>query len=389
MLTTVPADPHDNGPHLRVVQAEDADVLGAGRAPGRLKTAWTAADLMAMEFPPPRWAVPGILCEGVSLLCGPPKVGKSWLSLALGLAVASGGRAFDSIPVEGGPVLYLALEDTPRRLQSRIGTVLAGQPAPAALTLATSCPPLTQGGDEAIGNWLDRNRNARMVIIDVFAKIRGTSAPGASAYDADYTAVSRIKKVADHYGVAVLMVHHIRKAGTEDFLEAVSGTNGIAGAADATLVLKRPRGEADGVLHVTGRDVDEAEYALAFQPASGAWTMLDGPAGDHAMGETRATIVRWLRGNPGSSPKVIAEKTGIKPDLVKKTLQRMLGAGQVAADAGGRYRLPGAAGDTHAEGVPGVPGVPGPPVTSENATSSRGHLGDTLPVLPSDGGAAL
>ncbi|MFF0042566.1 hypothetical protein ACFYRG_41250 [Streptomyces mirabilis] len=41
------------------------------------------------------------------------------------------------------------------------------------------------------------------------------------------------------------------------------------------------RGHADGILHVTGRDVDEAEYALSFQPASGAWHLLDGPVTDH------------------------------------------------------------------------------------------------------------
>ncbi|MEU7872818.1 AAA family ATPase [Dactylosporangium sp. NPDC049140] len=389
--TTYDADQADDNrppaaPHLRVVDATDADVLGARRKPCRIKTSWSAADLMAMTFDPPRWAVPGIICEGVSLLCGPPKVGKSWMSLALGLAVAAGGRAFDSIPVEGGPVLYLALEDTPRRLQSRIATVLGGQPAPVALTLATACPPLPQGGDEAIANWLDRNRDARMVIIDVFAKLRGASAPGASAYDADYAAVGRVKKVADHYGVAVLMVHHVRKAASEDFLSEVSGTNGIAGAADATLVLKRPRGQADGVLHVTGRDVDEAEYALGFQPASGAWYMLDGPASDHAVGDTRAKILRWLRDNSGSRPKVVAEVTGTDYELVKKTLQRMLADGQVAADARGAYRLPGAAGDSPSRSVPPVPAVPEVPASSANVTEIQGHGGDPLSLWEPNGG---
>src|SRR5213078_2739030 len=104
--------------------------LSARRTPVRLRSAFTAADLMTMEFPPPTWAVPGILAEGVTLFCGPPKVGKSWLSLGLGLAVAAGGYAFDSIRVAGGPVLYLALEDTPRRLQARMGKLLGGQPAP-------------------------------------------------------------------------------------------------------------------------------------------------------------------------------------------------------------------------------------------------------------------
>nr|MDT0661915.1 AAA family ATPase [Micromonospora sp. DSM 115978] len=333
-------------PDLRVIHPGDdtpAEVIApVRREPGRIRTAWTAADLMAMDFPPPKWAVPGIISEGVNLLAGPPKVGKSWLSLGLGLTVATGGKAFGTIPTDPGPVLYLALEDTPRRLQSRIGKVLAGRPAPAGLTLATTCPPLPQGGDEAIAGWIDRNRTARMVIIDVFAKLRGASAPGMSAYDADYAAVGRAKKVADAYGLAIVLVHHVRKAGSDDFLEAVSGTNGLAGAADATLVLRRPRGTADGALHVTGRDVDEAEYALAFDPQAGAWHMLDGPAADHDLSDTRAAILRWLRTVPGSTPKAIAEGTGIGEANVKKTCGRMLEAGQVACDPGGRYRLPDA-----------------------------------------------
>ncbi|WP_189136023.1 ATP-binding protein, partial [Wenjunlia tyrosinilytica] len=169
--------------HLHAVPAPAEP--GKPPAPARPRTAWTADELMAMDFPEPRWAVPGIISEGVNLLCGPPKVGKSWLSLGLGLSVAVGGTAFDSVPVDGGPVLYLALEDTPRRLQSRMGKILGGQPAPNGLTLSTTCPPLPQGGTDAIAAWVERHRDARMVVIDVFAKVRGNSAPGASAYDAD------------------------------------------------------------------------------------------------------------------------------------------------------------------------------------------------------------
>ncbi|KAB8171125.1 AAA family ATPase [Streptomyces sp. 3MP-14] len=304
----------------------------------RVRTAWTADELLAAEFPEPRWAVPGILAEGVNLLAGSPKVGKSWLSLGLGLSVAAGGRAFDTVAVEGGPVLYLALEDTPRRLQTRMRKILGGQPAPANLTLATSCPPLPQGGGEAIAQWIERNADARMVIIDVFAKMRGPSAPGASAYDADYAAVGRAKSLADHYGLAVVLVHHVRKAGADDFLAEVSGTNGLAGAADATLVLKRARGQADGVLHVTGRDVDEAEYALRFHSAAGAWQLLEGPATDHTIGDTRAAILRHVRTHPGARPKDIADALpGLDPDTIRRTCSRMAADGQLTKDTKGRY----------------------------------------------------
>ncbi|MET7544763.1 AAA family ATPase [Streptomyces sp. NPDC005500] len=304
----------------------------------RPRTAWTADQLMATEFPEPKWAVPGILAEGVSLLAGPPKVGKSWLSLGLGLSVAAGGYAFDSVPVDGGPVLYLALEDTPRRLQGRMGKLLGGQKAPAGLTLVTECPPFPQGGSDAIAGWLDRNPDARLVVIDVFAKMRGQAPQGVSAYDADYVAVGYAKRIADHYGIAVVLVHHVRKMASEDFLTEVSGTNGIAGAADATLVLKRARGQADGILHVTGRDVNEAEYALQFQEASGAWHLLDGPASDHTIGDTRAAILRHVRANPGARPKDIADALPqVDTDTVRRTCSRMAADGQLTKDGSGRY----------------------------------------------------
>jgi len=81
------------------------------------RTSWTAAELRDLKFPEPRWAVPGIIPEGVTLLGGAPKIGKSWLALGLSLAIASGGKALGSVEVEPGAVLYLALEDTGRRLQ--------------------------------------------------------------------------------------------------------------------------------------------------------------------------------------------------------------------------------------------------------------------------------
>lgn len=117
-----------------------------------------------------------------------------------------------------------------------------------------------------------------------------------------------------------------------------SGTNGIAGAADATLVLKRARGQADGILHVTGRDVDEAEYALSFQPASGAWHLLDGPATDHTVGDTRAAILRHVRTHPGSKPKDMAGGLShVDIDTIRRTCARMAEAGQLTKDASGRY----------------------------------------------------
>ncbi|WP_431897354.1 AAA family ATPase [Nonomuraea sp. bgisy101] len=378
----VPVEKPDRGQLASVhpLQPPTSFATPATPTTAALRTSWTADELMAMTFPETKWAVPGVIAEGLNLLAGPPKVGKSWLSLGTAIAVAGGGKALEAIEVEPGPVLYLALEDTPRRLQNRMGKILQGKPAPKDLTLATSCPTLPQGGEQAIARWLERNVGARMVVIDVFAKVRGTTPPGLSAYDADYAAMGHAKRLADTFGVAVVLVHHVRKMGSDDFLEQVSGTNGLAGAADATLVLKRARGTADGVLHVTGRDVEEDEYAMAFQPAAGLWRLMDGPPEDHQLGETRAAIARYLRTNPNSPPKEIAEAIGRTRDTVKRTCARMAQDSQLCVDAAGRYRLPG----TESPGaVPAVPAVPEPPSTSDNATILRGQsalLG--VPAVP-------
>lgn len=306
-------------------------------APPKRRVAWSATDLMAATFPEPKWAVPGMICEGVNLFCGPPKVGKSWASLGLGLDVAAGGTAFGSIPVNAGPVLYLALEDTARRLQSRMRTLLDGNRPPEDLTIVTECPRLDNGGAERIDGWLTNHPTARLVVVDVFAKIRPAAAHGSNAYDADYAAIGAIKRLADKHAVAFLVVHHVRKAGSDDFLAEVSGTNGIAGAADATLVLKRGRGKADGLLHITGRDVEEVEHAFAFDPARGAWRLLDGDPRKLTQTDNHSTVHEWLLDNPESGPKAIAAGTGLLESTVKSTLDRGVKDGWFLSRGRGRW----------------------------------------------------
>jgi hypothetical protein len=307
---------------------------------------------MREEFPPVKWAVPGLLAEGLNLLAGAPKLGKSWLSLGFGADIANGDPVLGSIQVERGPVLYCALEDTGRRLQRRRRQMLAagGRAAPG-LTLETSCPTMTAGGVDVLKEWLEENPAARLVIIDTFEKMRGTDMPGSSAYSADYAAGARFKQLADHYGVPFLLIHHVRKQGAEDWQNLVSGTAGLTGAVDATLVLERARGQADGVLHVTGRDVEETDYAMSFDAHAGAWTKLDGPATDHFVADTRADILRLLREHGPLKPARIAEALDAKAPTVRKTCTRMANDGQLRVAADGTYRAP-TAGDT--EGTPGV-----------------------------------
>lgn len=231
----------------------------------------SAADLAGMAFPEPRWCVPGLLPAGFALLAAKPKVGKSWLALALGVAVASGGRALGGVRVDAGDALYLALEDHPRRLQERLERI--GDAWPARLHLATQWPRLGDGGISALDDWLTAHPQARLVIFDTLARLRPPHSRNGDAYAEDYAVGEAIKKVADDHGVCVLVIHHQRKLAADDAFDSVSGTTGLTGAADATLVLQRDRMTPTATLLLTGRDVLEQELALAWDAATCTWAL--------------------------------------------------------------------------------------------------------------------
>ena len=301
---------------------------------------FTAADLMGAEFPEPRWAVPGLVAEGLNLLVGSPKLGKSWLCLGLAIAVASGGKALGKIDVEQGAVLYAALEDNPRRLQSRLRLVLGQDAVPDDLHITTSLPRLPDL-HAMLADWLDATPGARLVIVDVLRKVRPVSDGRGNAYMEDYDSLGSLKQLADHYGVAFLVVHHTRKAADDsDVFNEVSGSTGLTGAADAILIAKRARNTAEAVLHVTGRDVTEQDYALVWHPDRCSWSLSEEPVYLATMSATRRQILDWLTDNDSGTPAQISEGTGIKANTVQQNVRRMVSDGQLDSDGQGTYFPP-------------------------------------------------
>jgi len=297
---------------------------------------FTAAELMRTTFPEPRWAVPGLVAEGLNLLVGSPKLGKSWLVLGLGVAVASGGMALGKVPVEQGSVLYAALEDTPRRLQGRLKAVLNGSPVPDGLHITTALPKAGEMVD-VVSEWLDDHEDARLVIIDVLRKVTPRT-DGRNSYEADYDAMSALKGLADRHSVAVIAVHHTRKQVDEtDVFNEVSGSTGLTGAADAILVAKRARNTAQAVLHVTGRDVTEQEYGLSWHAETCTWSLLDEPVAVATMSNTRRKVLAWVGDNEGDTPTQIATATLIALATVKQTVRRMVDDDQLDTDGDGHY----------------------------------------------------
>jgi hypothetical protein len=304
---------------------------------GRIPETVTAADLMASELPPVRWGVRGVLPEGVTLLAGKPKLGKSWLALGLCVAVAAGGVALGTRQVEQGDVLYLALEDNRRRLQKRLGKMLRG-PAPEGLEIATAWPKLDEGGVEALRAWLAEHPEARLVAVDTLAKIRPRTR-GQNVYQEDYAALEELLPLAAEHEVAIVVVHHTRKMAAADPLDEISGSTGLTGGVDGVLVLKRDRGKADAVLHVDGRDIEEpAEYALKWDAETAGWTIV-GDAEEYRMSEERKEILGVLvEAGEFLGPGEVADVLGKPRNTIKQRLWHMAQDRQVD-NRNGKYGI--------------------------------------------------
>jgi hypothetical protein len=279
---------------------------------------FTAADLLTMELPPPKWAVPGIVPEGVILLAGKPKLGKAWMALGLAVAIATGGRALATEHVDQGEVLYLALEDNQRRLQKRLRKLLASDAHLAGLHIALGWRRPDQGGVEDLNSWLKEHPDARLVVVGTLKKIRPRTSGNRSVYEVDYEALEPLLPLAAEHGVAIIVVHHTRKADADDPLDTITGSTGLTGGVDGALVLKRERGRADAFLHVTGRDIEEdAELALKWDADAAGWAII-GDAEEYRLSEKRAKIVRVLEetGEP-MTPTEVADVLGENVNSVK------------------------------------------------------------------------
>ncbi len=347
-----------------------------------LKNVLTAKELLARDFPEPEWIVPGIVPEGATVLAGKPKMGKSWLALGVALAVATGSVALGRGKVEPGSALYLALEDNPRRLQSRLKKLIPSGAAPERLVLADRWPRLGDGGLETLEAWLVSSPDARLIVIDTLAKFRN-GGNGRNVYKEDYEAVEPLVELAARHNVAVIIVHHLRKLAAEDPLDQVSGSMGLTGGADGALVLNRERGRADAYLYVTGRDIEEEqELALSWDATTATWKIA-GDAEEYRISKERQEIIECLRalGEP-AGPKEVSEVLGKTYNNVKQLLFKMGNDGDVRNIGSGKYVVTDNPGNHDNRDEPStVPDGPSTPPLSSDADRNEDSASRTAVTL--------
>ena len=168
------------------------------------------ASLMSRPLRPPNFVVDSLLSQGLHILAGSPKVGKSWLALWLAVTVAKGELVWN-MATKQGHTLYLCLEDSVLRIQNRMFEIT--EDAPDSVHFCTECSPIGQGLEEQIETFSADHPGTVLVIIDTLQMVRPIH---DATYANDYRDLSALKRLADRLGLAILLIHHLRKEKAEE-----------------------------------------------------------------------------------------------------------------------------------------------------------------------------
>jgi hypothetical protein len=292
-----------------------------------------AAELLHKDIPPPKWAVPDLFAEGVTILAGKPKKGKSTLAAGVLLAVSHGGVALGKIPVKQGEALYLALEDNEPRMQRRLQQMTDyGESAPPMgyFHIEYTWPRLDDGGINKLDRWMDQHPATRIIVIDTYKKVKPRQTnKNATLYDNDYEALLPLQAWASRRRVAVVVIAHTRKSSADDAADEISGSTGLTAVVDNLVVMRKTAEFTE--LHRSGRDyVDDTVWALKGDITTLRWT-IEGPLWEAKRSEERQRILDALQTLGGWRSSIeLADVTRQNRSTVRGLLHRMADSGDTA-----------------------------------------------------------
>lgn len=215
--------------------------------------------------------IDGLLYTGVYLFVGAPKVGKSFMMAQLAYHLSAGIPLW-GYEIKKCTVLYLALEDDYRRLQSRLYRMF-GTDSADNLYFATYANSISGGLDNQLRGFIADHSDTKLIIIDTLQKVREVGGESYS-YANDYQIIAKLKELAGAYGLCLLLVHHTRKQQADDKFDMISGTNGLLGAADGAFLLqKEKRTSNNATLEISGRDQQDQKLYLVRNQERLIWEL--------------------------------------------------------------------------------------------------------------------
>ena len=274
----------------------------------------TAADLLSTVFEPKEMCIQGLMPQGICILAGPQKVGKSFLALDICTSVASGQPVLGRETAQG-ECLYLGLEDTYRRLQSRL-QIMDVEPSDS-LHFAVATDKIGGGLENQIEEFSTEHPNLRLVVIDVLQLARKNA---KTNYSAEYSELAGLRDLANNHGICIMMIMHMRKSRDRDPLNNIYGGGGFVASADAILMLtEERRGSGTGTILCTGREIESVEIAVHFDKESMRWCAINDPATNgNGENKTLAAVYIYIRKKKhfeGSATELIQELKTVTSDV--------------------------------------------------------------------------
>ena len=241
--------------------------------------------LMSLPLTPLNFVVDTLLSQGLHILAGSPKVGKSWLALWLSIMVAKGEPVW-GMSAKQGTTLYLCLEDSVLRIQNRLFEIT--EDAPSSVHFCTECSLVGQGLEEQVEAFITAHPDTVLVIIDTLQMVRPIH---DATYANDYRDLSVLKRLADKHGIAILLIHHLRKEKAEDVFHRISGTTAISGAVDSSFTLvEEKRGSGRARLTCVGRDIEYRELELR-RSEENVWELVSDSREEPVLREDRIVVL--------------------------------------------------------------------------------------------------
>lgn len=301
----------------------------------------TLTALLAATIPPPMTLLQGLLYEGLILFGGKSKRGKSWLIFDLAISVATGRAGFGHFACPTPqPVLFLALEDGRRRLQSRAYAIQDNLKIVDNFHLRYRFPALAEGGIAQLAQLIERYHYG-LIVIDVLAKLEPMGkGKGEKSYHEVYSMFNPLQELRKNHPFALVMLTHLRKQDAEDAFDSLHGSVAYQGAQDMLWVLERKPKDAYAYLHVRGKDIEETTLAL-HQQRNGPWEYI-GEGEEYALNKTQRDIMQVLHEEKDRDLSIqeILKACGLGEDryaYVRKTLSMMAKDDLIHRSQHGKY----------------------------------------------------
>lgn len=306
--------------------AYEDDDLGAPLPNGQ-----TWSQLLEADMQPIAYLNDPYIPEGLQLLAGRPKIGKTTLQRQKLAAVAEGGLLFGEQSV-AAPCAYLSLEEGDRLARRKLESAGFSAKALANVTIFFRWRRGTDGAHD-LRRLLKQRPDIRYIAIDSLTRFRSVPDARTPAFQADYEAVTELHGIAKSQpGLAIDLVHHTRKMKSDDPLDDISGTYGISAAVDSYWVMRHH--EDGAVLHVGGRLWDREVSQFQLKRANQRWEMI-GEFSDITTVQ-RATLDAIKSAN-GMSPQQGAQFWNVTRQSVMDRFNALLAKGLIYSKAGVYY----------------------------------------------------